>query len=120
MRQDGPAPLCPRGTLDPGSRTDPTSSGPGRGVDPTALSRPLEPIPRMNRPTPYPASRAATVVVALASIGALVLVGAGTLYLRDGSTTGWLMIVMGVVPLGFAIWIRRWIRRGDSPGSREV
>jgi hypothetical protein len=58
------------------------------------------------------------VVVALASIGALVLVGAGTLYLRDGSTTGWLMIVMGVVPLGFAIWIRRWIRRGDSPGSR--
>lgn len=59
----------------------------------------------------YSASRAANVALAIAVAAALVCVGAGLALLRDGSATGWLLIVAGVLPLLGAVWVRGVVRR---------
>jgi uncharacterized membrane protein HdeD (DUF308 family) len=59
----------------------------------------------------YSAARAANVVLAMATAAAVLCITAGVLYLRQGSSTGWLLIVLGVLPLAFAVIIRARVKR---------
>ena len=62
----------------------------------------------------YPATQAANVVLAIALVTALILGYVGYSTLRSGNAIGWLLLVLGVLPLLLALFIRTWLR---SPRS---
>ncbi len=64
----------------------------------------------VSRPT-YPAERAANVVLGMTVLAAVICGVAGVSQLRQGSSLGWLLIAVGLLPLVAAVLIRRSVGR---------
>ncbi|MEX2582693.1 MAG: hypothetical protein WD766_05445 [Gemmatimonadota bacterium] len=64
----------------------------------------------------YSASSAANVVLLIALVSAVVFGIAGFVYLRRGDELGWLLLLLGVLPLLFSAIIRSRVRRSDDRG----
>jgi hypothetical protein len=67
----------------------------------------------------YSAAKAATVGVAIAVATAILLGIAGYLYVQEGEPVGWLLILLGIVPLIFAIVVRVKVS-GPNEGSQKL
>jgi uncharacterized membrane protein HdeD (DUF308 family) len=71
-------------------------------------------VPRMtgqDRKPTYSAERAANVVLGMSILAAGICVVAGGFQIRDGSTTGWLLVVVGLLPLIGALLVRSSVLR---------
>jgi protein-S-isoprenylcysteine O-methyltransferase Ste14 len=69
----------------------------------------------MNQTPRYSATRAAAFALGIAVVASIFLIAGGVRFLREGSSSGWLLIGAGLLPVLFGIGVFRWTRRQAAP-----